>query len=107
MSRSSPPMTEEERRERLEHRDMLLHLRAVLATASGQHLIKYLFRNFEVGGVPELGLEGAFLMDRIGFLRAGQSIFRIVAEANADIAGHILAEIEKERHAEIDSINET
>lgn len=100
------PMTAEELKDAVEHRDVLLHLRAVLATASGQHFIKYLFKNLDVGGVPELGLEGSLLMDRIGFLRSGQSVFKIVAEANADIAGQILAEIEKERYAELLSASE-
>ena len=100
------PMTDEERREAIEHRDMLLNLRALLATASGQHFIKYLFKNFDVGEVPELGLEGSLLMDRIGFLRSGKAIFKIVAEANAEIAGNLLAEIEKERYAELLSASE-
>ena len=102
MSRS---MTDEERKDAIEHRDVLLNLRAVLATASGQHFIKYLFKNFEVGGVPELGLEGAILMDKIGYLRSGQAIFKIVAEASPEIAGHILAEIEKERYVELYEIS--
>jgi hypothetical protein len=94
-------MTEEERQEAIEHRDVLLHIRAVLATKSGTELFKYLFKHFEVSQLPELGLEGNFLHDKLGFLRAGNSIFKLVAEANAQIAANLLAENEKERYAEL------
>ena len=103
MSRS---MTDEQRREAIEHRDVLLNLRAILATASGQHFISYLFKNFDVGVLPEMGLDGAILMDRLGFLRAGQSVFDLVSEANADIAAKLLAEIKRERYAELYSTSE-
>lgn len=95
-------MTNEELelKDRLEHREVLQNIQAVLATKAGKDFIKYLFRNFEVGELPVVGIEGSFLMDRLGFLRAGNSVFKIVSEANPEQAGLILAQIEKEKHAQ-------
>lgn len=93
-------LTAEEIKERLEHRDVLLNIQAVLALKAGKDFIKYLFKNFEVGEFPVVGITGEFLMDRLGFLRAGNSIFKIVAEANPEIAGALLAQIEKEKNAQ-------
>lgn len=68
-------------------------------TTSGREFFKYLFNNFEVGELPDIGLPNDFLRDRMGFLRAGVSIFKLVAEANAEMAGTMLAEVEKKRYA--------
>lgn len=91
----------EELRERLKHRDVLLDIQAVLATKSGKNFIKYLFESFEVGEMPAIGITGDFLMDRLGFLRAGNSIFKIIAEASPEMAGSILAQVEKEKYDKI------
>lgn len=85
----------------IEHRDVLMDIRAILATTSGRNFFKYLFKNFEVTNLPELGLEGIFLHDKMGFLRAGNSIFKLVCEANAEMAASILAQNEKDRYAEL------
>ncbi len=95
------PEQKEELAERLEHRDVLLNIQAILSTEPGRGFFKYLFKNFEVGEMPQIGLEGPFLMDRLGFLRAGNSIFKLAAEANAEIAAGLLAQNEKERYAKI------
>jgi len=92
---------DELQREALEHRDMLMDVRGVLQTSHGQSLFRYLFRHFEVAGLPELGLEGAILHDRLGFLRAGQSIFKLASEANPVLAGQLLAEVEKENYEKL------
>ncbi len=94
-------MTEEERREALEHRDVLLAIREILASPSGQMFFKYLFKHLEVTGLPELGLEGNILADKLGFLRAGNSIYKLVAEADARSACLLLATIEEEEYAKI------
>lgn len=94
-------MTEEERQEALEHRDIILDVRAVLVTSSGQNLFKYLFKHFGITDLPELGLEGQILFEKLGFLRAGNSIFKLVAEANAETAATLLATTEKERYAKL------
>jgi len=88
----------EELKERAEHRNVIIAIQEVLATPKGRGFIKYLFREFEVGELPSVGVSGDLLMDRLGFLRAGNSVFKIVAEANAEQAGQILAQIEKEKH---------
>lgn len=74
---------------------MLLDIQAILATKVGKNFITYLFVNLEVGELPVIGLSGEFLLDRLGFLRAGNSIFKMVAEASPEIAGQILGHIEK------------
>lgn len=94
-------MTQEELKEALEHRDVILAVRAILATASGMNYFKYLFKYFDVAQMPQRGLEGNELHDTLGFMRAGNSIFKLVAEANADSASSLLAMIEKERYAEL------
>ena len=92
-------MTQEEIKAAIEHRDVIDDIRAILATSSGQRFFKYLFKSFDVGHVPEMGLREDILMDRIGFLRAGHSIFKLAAEANADITGALLAQKERELYA--------
>jgi hypothetical protein len=94
-------LTPEELREATEHRDLLLHLRAVLKTDSGRFFVKYLLKYQEAAQLPELGLEGPLLHDRLGSLRPGRALFKVVAEADFKIAAELLAEIEKERYDEI------
>lgn len=89
---------EELRKEAIEHRDVVLDLRAVLGTPAGMRFIKYLFKSFDVAQMPELGLEGMALFERLGFLRAGNSIFKIASEASFEHSAKLLAEIEKERY---------
>lgn len=89
---------EEDQREALEHRDMLMDVRAVLLTSHGQSLFRYLFRNLEVTELPQMGIEGNLLHDHLGFLRAGRSIFKLAAEANPELAGQLLASVEREKH---------
>lgn len=90
--------TEEEIKAATEHRDMLLDVRAVLATSSGKNLFKYLFKHFEVAALPEDGLDTDLLHERIGILKAGNSIFKLACEANFEIAAELLAKLEKERY---------
>jgi len=94
-------MTDEQVREAIEHRDVLLAVRSVLDTKSGKALFKYLFSHFEVGNVPPEGLEGNVLFEFLGFLRAGNSIYKLTCEADAETAASILAQIEKERYAKL------
>jgi hypothetical protein len=91
-------LTQEEIEEALEHRDVLLALREILATQSGQMFFKYLFKHFEIGLLPEVGVEGTLLHDHIGFLRAGVSIFELASEANPQLSAGILADIKKEKY---------
>lgn len=96
-----PVLSEEEIKERIEHRDALLDIRAILATSSGKRFFKYLFKSFEVGQLPPLGMTGDLLMDKIGSLRAGEAFFQIVAEADSEAAGFLLAQIKKEEYEQL------
>lgn len=96
-----PELSKEEVSEAIEHRDVLLDIRAILATASGRNFFKYLFKHLEVAELPPLGLEGVLLNDKLGFLRAGNSIFKLTSEADAAMAATLLAQTEKERYAQI------
>lgn len=90
-----------ERQEHLQHQDTLLALNVLLKTKEGKQLFKYLFKNLEVGQFPEQGTDGMFLHDRLGFLRAGNSIYKLVSEADAEIAASLLANIERERYEDM------
>ncbi len=94
-------LTEEEIREAIEHRDVLLDIRAILATASGKNFFKYLFKALDVCELPEPGLDNDFLRDQLGFLRSGNAIFKLVSEANPEVAGFLLAQKEKDAHAKL------
>lgn len=91
-------MTQEELAEGLEHRDTLLNLRAILATSHGMQFFKYLFKHLEVGELPDVGMEGNLLFEKLGFLRAGNSIWKLAAEANVQAAANLIAANEKERY---------
>lgn len=83
--------------EAVEHQQMLSDISAVLHTQSGFRVFTYLFKHFEYGELPPIGLEGDLLMDKLGSLRPGRALFRIVSEADPRMAGQILANIEKEK----------
>lgn len=80
-----------------EHETMLLDLGLILSTPHGQNFIKYLLKHFGVGDLPEINMPDKLRDDYIGFLRAGQSIFEIVSQADTIKAGLILAQIQKEK----------
>lgn len=84
-----------------EHAHMLTVTRGILSTENGQRFFKYLFREFSVGVLPPRGLDGPDLADMLGYLRAGQSIFKLAAEADSAIAGSLLALLERDRQDEI------
>lgn len=54
-------------------------------------------KHFAVGELPEIGLPDDIKAEYIGFLRAGQSLFEIVSQADSMAAGLILAQIQKEK----------
>lgn len=94
-------VSEDDLKEAQEHRDVILAIQWVLNTLEGKTFFKYLFKNLEVGILPPVGSEGNFLMDKLGFLRAGNSVFKMACEAAPEVAAEILAKIEKERYAEL------
>ena len=94
-------LSDEERQERIEHQDVLLAIRAIISTTPGQAFFKYLFKHLEVVGLPDLGLDEKLLLDKLGSLRPGRAIFKLVAEADAKKAGEILAQIERENYEKL------
>lgn len=89
---------DQSRRELLEHRDVLLAIASILKTNEGLQLFKYLFKTFEVAQLPEPDMEDKVLTEYLGFLRAGNSIYKLVCEADFNIAGNILSKLERERY---------
>lgn len=98
-------MTKEEQQEldqeRVEHRDALLNIRAVLRTDAGHGFFKYLLKNYDPIELPPMGLEGAILHEGLGQRRAYIELFNLVSEADAKTAAQILAENIRERNAKL------
>lgn len=86
-----------------EHEQMLIDLNFILQRLDGQRLFKYLFKHFGVLDLPPLNIDPDFRLDMMGYLRAGRALFEIASQANAQTAGLILAEIQKEKHNVQDS----
>jgi len=86
-----------ENRELMEHQQMLQDIISVINTSPGFRVFTYLFKHFEYGELPDMALQGDLLIDKLGSLRPGRALFRIVSEADPRIAGLILANIEKEK----------
>lgn len=88
----------QERQELLEHRDVLLAIASILKLPEGIQIFKYLFKNFDVAELPSRSMEGNILHEYLGFLRAGNSIYKLVCEADFKIAASILSNLERERY---------
>lgn len=89
---------EQDRKSQLEHRDILLAINVILKQKEGLDLFTYLFKHFDVACVPERGMTGEDLQEYLGFLRAGNSIFKLVSEADSEIAAKILALTERKKY---------
>lgn len=96
-----------ERRQAARDHDAVMDLRAILVTSYGRRFFKYIFDTFDVGEYPEIGTENDILRDQLGFLRAGKSLFSLAAQANPEVTGQIMAEVEKERYEISRAENET
>jgi len=93
----------QERQEALEHRDVLLAIASIIKNAEGIKLFRYLFKYFNVAELPEQTMQGNVLHEYLGFLRAGNSIYKLVCEADSMIAASILSKLEREKY---DRLNE-
>lgn len=82
----------------IEHDMMLSNIKILIKQPTGRAFIKYLLKHFGVGELPPLNIDESFRQDMIGFLRAGESIFNICAQADSIETGLILAEIKKEKY---------
>ena len=81
-----------------EHEAMLSNLRSILKTTDGKLFAKYLMKHFGVGEYPQPGIEKDLLLEVMGFNRAGESIFSILSQADANTTGQLLAEIQREKY---------
>lgn len=89
--------TDQELKDALEHQQVLKDVVTILATQPGERFIKYLFKHFEVVELPDLGFSGDLLFDKLGSLRPGRTLFRLISEADPRMAGILLASVEKEK----------
>ena len=92
---------EKDRKERIEHRDVLLAIGSILQTKEGQQLFEYLFKHLEVATLPDQTSDGKLLFEHLGFLRAGNSVYQLVCEADSEKAASILAKIERKRYEDL------
>lgn len=93
--------TQEEIQERIEHRDALLNIRAVIKTAHGRGFFKYLLKSYDPIDLPPVGLEGPLLYEMLGLRRTSIELFKLMSEADAESAGQLLAEITRERNEKL------
>lgn len=90
-------MTEQERLDAIDHQNTLKSIQVVMSMSHGRNFIKYLFKNFCVGDFPPVGLKGDDLLEYMSYLRAGNSIYKIILEATPELAGQLITEIERGR----------
>lgn len=87
-----------ERQQNLDHRDVLLAIASIIKTDEGRKLFSYLFDTLEVTNLPDQDLDGKLLFESLGFLRAGNSIYKLVCESASETAASIIAELERKRY---------
>lgn len=90
-----------ELREAYQHQQMLVEIRNVLVTPAGRVFIKYLLKEFDVCEVPVFGLSDEFLREKLGAMRAAHALWKVLCEADPDQAAKLLAQVERERYAEL------
>ena len=94
-------MTKEEqdnlRIEQGKHDDVLKAISIVISSPHGKKFIKYLFNEFSVGGFPPVGLYGEPLTEYMAYLRAGNSIYKMILESAPEQTGQLISDMEKER----------
>lgn len=81
-----------------EHEMMLTNLRSILKLSEGKAFAKYLIKHFGVGEYPQPGIDKDLLLEIMGFSRAGESIFAILAQADPITTGQLMAEIQREKY---------
>lgn len=99
------PLTQEEVSEAIEHRDVLLDIRAVLKTEAGRRFFKYLVKYYSPTELPPMGLEGSILHEGLGQLRAYNELWNLISEADHSAAAELLAENIKDKYAKLSQQN--
>lgn len=79
-----------------EKRDIEFAIRALFKTHEGKLFFKYLLKEFKVGDLPPIGMEGPLLHDYLGFCRAGYSLFEILTKISPVETSLLMADIVKE-----------
>lgn len=69
----------------------------LLSSKHGRNFIEYLFENFMVGEAAPKGLNDRDLIDYTSMLRVGNSIYKLVLEAEPTLTGQLIATIEVRR----------
>ena len=90
----------------MKKRKALRNLLVLIRQPEGREFFKYLFEEFAIGDLPPVGVPESVLYHDIGFLKAGQTIFELVAQADAHLASLILAELKKEQYDAITKNND-
>jgi len=88
----------QELKERVEHREALIAINSFIQTEQGKKFFYYLLKNFNVLDTPDEDLEDKKLYEALGFWKAGNSIFKLMCEANAEEAALLLAKKERDNY---------
>lgn len=83
-----------------EYQNVLTAIGVIMSSAHGKRFIKYLLKSFDFGGFPPTGLRGDDLLEYTAFLRAGNSVYKMILEAAPELTGQLVTEMEKERQNE-------
>lgn len=83
-----------------EHTKVLESIRSIIQTESGKIMFRYLFKYISPTDLPELGLDSEMMRERLGFFRAGRSIWELAVQAEPFTASQLLASLEKEKNDE-------
>jgi hypothetical protein len=92
---------QEEISDAIEHRDVLLDIRALLKTQAGRGLFKYLIKHYSPIELPPMGIEGAILHEGLGQQRAYLELFKLISEADPINAAQLLADNIKDNYAKL------
>ena len=79
------------------HQEVKTAIAVLLSQKHGRTFIEYLFENFFVNEAAPKGLSDRDLVDYTSMLRVGNSIFKIVLEAEPTLTGQLIATIETRR----------
>lgn len=89
---------EKELQEHREHKEVLIAIAHILKTKEGLQLFTYLFKNLDVTMLPDRGMQANDLQEYLGFLRAGNSIYKLACEADSETSASIIAKLERKRY---------
>lgn len=83
-----------------EHQNVINSIGIMMSNSHGKRFVKYLLKSFDFGGFPPTGLRGDDLLEYTAFLRAGNSVYKMILEAAPELTGQLVTEMEKERQSE-------